>query len=276
MTCPIIFKSFQESPSPSPLLMGRRLSFSISVSSIRSDTNNKGKTMFSNWKTSSITIVSVIVALVCAGTASAGTLPASNWRKDLNQNVAALQKGDYPASLASADRMLTEMVRYLGIGAAEEETLATVLTHKALASAGLGNIDDALWYWYVAQGISPAATKSDLSPFGAAGEFLKRHPFSYAGIPPGSGVSPARILKKVSPAFPSGASTRFGIAGDLVVQIVIDKHGQATLPRIIRPLAAPTLSFAALEALKQWQFEPAKRGGEPVPTVFDLTVHYKL
>jgi TonB family protein len=230
--------------------------------------------MFSNWKIGSRAVALSLLSLLCIGTASAGTLSASTWRKDISQNAVVLQKGDYAASLTTSERMLAEMVKYLGVGAAEDETLATVLTHKALASAGLGNIDDALWYWYIAQAISPAAAKTDLAGFGAAGEYLKRHPFSYAGIPPGTGVVPARVLKQFAPAFPAGAS-RFG-AGDLVVQIVIDKKGQPTLPRIIRPLPAPTLSFAALEALKRWQFQPAKRNGEPVPMVFDLTVHYKL
>ncbi|MEA2238360.1 MAG: periplasmic protein TonB [Thermoanaerobaculia bacterium] len=230
--------------------------------------------MFSKSKTGSRAAFLSLLFLACGLTASAGTLPASNWQKDVTRNAAVLQKGDYAASLTTSDRMLTEMVKYLGAGAAEDETLATVLTHKALASAGLGNIDDALWYWYIAQAISPAAAKSDLSAFGAAGEYLKRHPFSYAGIPAGTGVAPARVLKQFAPSFPSGAS-RFG-AGDLVVQIVIDRKGQPTLPRIIHPLPAPTLSFAALEALKRWQFQPATRNGEPVPAVFDLTVHYKL
>ncbi len=211
----------------------------------------------------------------CIGAASAATLPGDHWRSEVNQTAATLQAGDYANSLKAAERVLSHMVDQLGAGGADDEMLATALTHKAMANAGLGKVDEALWYWYIAQEISPAVAKKDLSAFGAPGEFLKRHPMSDADTSAAGRVTPARVLRQVLPKFPPGAS-RFGIGGDLVVQIVIDKSGQATLPRIVRALPAPTLSFVALEALKHWQFEPARRNGEPVPIVFDLTVHYKL
>lgn len=231
--------------------------------------------MFSNYKTGIRTCAVALLSLACLGTASAITMPAETWRKDLNQSATTLQTGDYANSLKIADRVIADMVERLGSGAAENDVFATALAHKALASAGLGKINEALWYWYIAQEISPAVAKSDFSSFGAPGEFLKRHPFSSSDTPAGGAASPARVLKQVLPKFPAGA-TRFGLAGDLVVQIIIDKNGQPTLPRIVRALPAPTLSFVALEALKHWQFEPAKRNGEPVSMPFDLTVHYKL
>ena len=129
------------------------------------------------------------------------------------------------------------MVERLGAGGADDAMLATALTHKALANAGLGKINEALWYWYIAQEISPAIAKSDLSTFGAPGEFLKTAPDYRLRRSPSGRVTPARIVKQVMPKFPPGAS-RFGIGGDLVVQIVIDKNGQPTLPRIVHALPA--------------------------------------
>ncbi len=210
----------------------------------------------------------------CISNASAA-LSADKWRGDVNQSAAALRAGNYANSLKITDHVLSDMVDQLSAGGADDEMLATALTHKALASAGLGKIDDALWYWYIAQEIYPAAAKSDLSSFGVAGEFLKRHPFSISEPATHGKVTPARVVKQVLPKFPAGAS-RFGIAGDLVVQIIIDKNGQPTLPHIVRPLPAPTLSFIALEALRHWQFAPAESNGAPVPMPFALTVHYKL
>ena len=166
------------------------------------------------------------------------------------------------------------MVERLGAGGADDATLATALTHKALANAGLGKINEALWYWYIAQEISPAVAKSDLSAFGAPGEFLETAPAS-------------RTPTLALPRSDSGRSRQAGRAelsagrlaiwrGRLIVQVVIDKNGQPTLPRIVHPLPAPTLSFVALEALKHWQFEPARQNGDAFPSAFDLTVHYKL
>src|SRR5437660_2495689 len=207
------------------------------------------------------------------GTGSAGT--SENWRNEVSQSAATLRSGNYANSLKIADQVISAMVDQLGAGGADDTMLATALMHKALANAGLGKINEALWYWYIAQEISPAVAKSDLSSFGAPGEYLRRHPLTDADASPAGRVTPARIVKQVMPKFPPGAS-RFGIGGDLVVQIVIDRNGQPTLPRIVHALPAPTLSFVALEALKHWQFEPARQNGEAVPIVFDLTVHYKL
>ena len=183
-----------------------------------------------------------------------------------------LHKSDYDGSLKIADRVVSEMVQKLG---SQDELFATALTHKAIANAGLGNVNDALWYWYIAQEISPAGAKADLSEFGAPGEFLKRHPFSNAEMPVRGGVTPARVLKQVLPKFPAGAS-RFGVGGDLVVQIIIDRNGQPTLPRIVRALPHPRFPLSALEALRHWQFEPGRSNGQPISMPFDLTVHYKL
>src|SRR5258708_29942332 len=216
--------------------------------------------MFSQWKFGKHALAAALISIACLGTASAGTLPAETWRNAVNQNASVLKKGDYTNSLAAADHVLSEMVKYLGAGGAEDEMLATVLIQKALAQAGLGNINEALWYWYIAQEISPAAAKSDLSGFGAPGEYLKRHPFAIAESNPGPGTTPARVLKQVVPNFPSGAS-HFG-AGDLIVHVIIDRNGSATLPHIVHPLPAPALSYVALEALKRWQFAPAKPNGE--------------
>jgi TonB family protein len=231
--------------------------------------------MFSNCKLGIRALAVSLLSVACLTTASASPLSADNWRREVTQSAAILHTGDYASSLKIVEHVLSDMVEHLGAGGADDEMLATALTHKALANAGLGKVDEALWYWYIAQEISPTVAKSDLSAFGAPGEFLKRHPFSGVDTSVGGGVTPARVLKQVLPRFPPGAS-RFGIAGDLVVQIVIDRNGQPTLPRIVRALPAPTLSFVALEALRHWQFEPARRNGEAVPTVFDLTVHYKL
>jgi TonB family protein len=229
--------------------------------------------MFSSSKPRLRALAVSLLFLGCIGTA--GTLSADNWRSEVNQSAASLHAGNYAKSLKVIDDILSRMVDRLSAGGADDELLATTLTYKALANAGLGKVDDALWYWYIAQEISTSAAKTDLSAFGAPGEFLKNHPLSKPNTSARGAVTPARVLKQVLPKFPSGAS-RFGLGGDLLVQIVIDRNGQPTLPRIVRSLPAPTLSFVALEALKHWQFEPARRNGEAVPAIFDLTVHYKL
>ena len=207
-------------------------------------------------------VILVAAVLVALGVVAAVSNP---WEKQIEESAADLQAGHYAASQKIIDRAIGEMVERLGGGQFESQLFATALTHKALAAAGQGEVDDALWYWYVAQQISPTAATTDLSVFGAPGEYLSRHPLA---LNASGATSSVKVVKQVMPKFPAGAS-RFGIEGDLIVQVVVDASGQPKNPRIIHPLPAPTLSFVALEALHHWRFEP-------VPGVFNLTVRYKL
>ncbi len=210
----------------------------------------------------------VVVLLLAAQSAAAGM-----WQNRIAMDARLIRDAKYETASTYIDEVIGDMVERLGSGSDGNQLFATALVHKALASAGLGNVNEALWYWSIAQQIAPDVAKSDLSSFGAPGEFLARHPM--ADPPVGPMTSPPKVVKKVVPKFPPGAS-RFGIAGDLVVQVVVDRNGEPTLPKIVRALPAPTLSFVALEALRQWRFAAATNNGEPVPAVFDLTVHYKL
>jgi TonB family protein len=200
------------------------------------------------------------------------------WQDLLADSSTALKSGDYRRALRISNRVVDEMVEMLGPGDAATQVFGIALTHKALANAGTGNADDALWYWYTAISLYPDMAQTDLSVFGSAGQFLKDHP-----LPPvesgrrlgDSQVTPPKLLKRVAPEFPAGARA-FGISGVLVVEVVIDKSGHTTSPRVRRPLPAPTLSYTALEAVKRWRFEPGTVNGEAVPVLFNLTVNYKL
>ena len=58
-----------------------------------------------------------------------------------------------------------------------------------------------------------------------------------------------------------------------MLEVAIDVDGMVKQPRIIRS-PAPTVSYAALEAIKQWRFKPGKVGGTPVPVVFHITFNF--
>jgi TonB family protein len=200
------------------------------------------------------------------------------WQDLLADSSVALKSGDYRRALKISNRVVSEMVEMLGPGDAATQAFGIALVHKALANAGAGNADDALWYWHTAINLYPGIAQTDLSAFGSAGQFLKDHPLpSVDGVARfgDSHVTPPKLLKRVAPEFPAGARA-FGVSGVLIVEVVIDKSGHITSPRIRRALPAPTLSYAALEAVKRWRFEPATVNGEAVPVLFNLTVNYKL
>ncbi len=94
-------------------------------------------------------------------------------------------------------------------------------------------------------------------------------------------VSPPRKRTSANPHFP--VAIRRAVAdhwaerwNDVIVQVIIDEQGRPTSPRIVRGGAHPVLLLSALEAMRQWRFDPATRDGEPVKAHYNLTIHYKL
>jgi TonB family protein len=207
---------------------------------------------------------------------------AQEWQKKIEASSAALKKGDHARSLRLANRLITDMIEKLGPGRTETHTFAVVVVHKALASAGLGKLDDARWYWHVAVGIEPALAKVDLSPFGEAGKLVSAIPLRKPENPDRTNAKPLtpdmvapKAVKTVDPIFPLAAHV-FKVSGVLVLEVVITTDGDVVDPAILEPLPAPTLSYVALEAVRRWKFEPGKMDGEAVDVIFNLSVNYKL
>lgn len=201
------------------------------------------------------------------------------WIKSIKQTSTLLKRGEYAKALEISDRVVKDMAEQLGPGNAAAEAFGIALTHKALALAGLGKKDDALWYWQVVVGLYPPFERSDLSMFGEPGAFLKANvlpPAEGMSTPPVSEATTAPVVvTRVEPRYPHGAYV-FGSGGMLIVEVTVTKEGTVHSPRVKKPLSAPTLSYAVLEALRQWRFQPAMKDGEPLEVRFALTVNFVL
>jgi TonB family protein len=203
----------------------------------------------------------------------------------IGDSATALKKHDYEKALKIDQRVIGDMVERLGPGDAESKWFAVAVAHKALALAGLGRDDDAVWYWHVALNIYPAIAESDMSMFGAPAEFLKQHPFApppsfkfTPTVPPPplpSNIQAPKVVKRVEPRYPAGARA-FHVTGIAIFACVIDKNGSVRDVEIKKALPAPTLSYMAMEALRQWKFEPGTMDGKPVEVLFNLTISYTL
>lgn len=68
----------------------------------------------------------------------------------------------------------------------------------------------------------------------------------------------------------------FRITGALVVEVMITENGTVSSSRVVTALPAPTLSDAALEAIRKWRYEPGTRDGKPVPVPLIVKVTFKL
>jgi TonB family protein len=63
--------------------------------------------------------------------------------------------------------------------------------------------------------------------------------------------------------------------GTVYLQVIVDKSGEVTWIQIKRALGMG-LDEEAVDAVKQWKFNPAKRNGEPVPIRMTVEVDFHL
>jgi TonB family protein len=91
----------------------------------------------------------------------------------------------------------------------------------------------------------------------------------------GGDVTPPRRVYGPSPAYtPEAKEAR--IQGVVIVQAVIDAEGSVRELTVLKGLPLG-LSEAAAEAIRGWEFEPARDGdGNPVEVYYNLTVNFRL
>ena len=221
-----------------------------------------------------------VLAFVVAFAASADPATTKRWTERLKESAELLKADQHARALQIDNKLVNEMVELLGPGEAATAAFALALTHKALAHAGLGQHEDALWHWHTVLSLYPKLAGDDLSMFGKAGAFLmanreRREEATAGKADPDAKITPPTVLKRVAPKFPR-AARHFAVEGQLEVEVRVALDGTISAPKIIRPLPAPTLSYTALSAVRQWRFTPAKLDGQIVPFIWNLTVNFKL
>jgi protein TonB len=94
-----------------------------------------------------------------------------------------------------------------------------------------------------------------------------------APLPVGGDVKSARLISKVDPLYPALAKNQH-VSGDVRVDALIDPNGRVTTMKII---SGPTLLHqAAMEALRQWKYQPASLDGKPVAMHLTVTLQFRL
>jgi len=88
-----------------------------------------------------------------------------------------------------------------------------------------------------------------------------------------SGIeAPVKIADK-APVYPASASSAH-IQGIVILEATIDGTGQVVDLKVLRSI--PILDAAALEAVKQWRYRPARLNGMPIPVIVTVTVRFAL
>jgi len=90
----------------------------------------------------------------------------------------------------------------------------------------------------------------------------------------GGNVQAARLIHQIRPAYPSQARSQ-GRQGNVLLQAVISKEGDVLSASALEG-ADPEFTNAALEAVKQWRYQPTLLNGQPVEIITMIEVNFTL
>ncbi len=86
-------------------------------------------------------------------------------------------------------------------------------------------------------------------------------------------IKPPKLLKVVNPVYPEIAR-QSQVEGVVIIEATTDPSGRVANAKVLRSI--PLLDQAAVDAVKQWVYEPIKVKGKPIGIVFTVTVAFRL
>jgi len=152
-----------------------------------------------------------------------------------------------------------------------------VLSSRASGNSvvnGLG-VDDAE-RWYTAElrrndGVMRSPSGTAVSASLSVGPVVGALGTGTGAVRVGANIRPPVKIVDVPAVLPEQAG-RAGIRGVVIVEVTIDVDGTVKHARVLRSL--PILDAAALEAVRQWRYEPTTIGGKPVPVIMTVSVAF--
>lgn len=91
----------------------------------------------------------------------------------------------------------------------------------------------------------------------------------------GGNVQATKLVQMTKPVYPAPAQAA-GIEGTVLLRAVISTQGNLLGVAVINTSIDPELAQAAMDAVKQWQYEPTLLNGAPVEVVTTITVNFRL
>lgn len=88
----------------------------------------------------------------------------------------------------------------------------------------------------------------------------------------GGQIRPPVKNKDVAPVYPAIAQSA-RVQGDVVIEMTIDDEGKVADARVVK--SVPLLDQAALDAVRQWEYQPSLLNGVPTPVVMTVTVKFR-
>jgi TonB family protein len=91
--------------------------------------------------------------------------------------------------------------------------------------------------------------------------------------PKTASIAPAKLIKRVAPKYPEEARQK-AIQGTVVLNVILRKDGSVSVQSVAE--GDPMLSPAAIEAVRQWRYEPFVLNGQPVEVETKISVVFSL
>ncbi len=86
-------------------------------------------------------------------------------------------------------------------------------------------------------------------------------------------IKAPRLVRRIEPDYPEIAR-QARVEGVVILEATTDVFGRVTGVRVLRSL--PLLDAAAIDAVRQWVYEPMVINGRPRPVTFTVTVRFVL
>jgi protein TonB len=88
-----------------------------------------------------------------------------------------------------------------------------------------------------------------------------------------AGIDPPRKIKDVRPTYPAFALAGFK-RGTVIIEATIGVDGKVQEATVVR--SVPALDRAALDAVRQWEYMPARMDGEPIAVIMMVVVQFAI
>jgi len=89
----------------------------------------------------------------------------------------------------------------------------------------------------------------------------------------GGNIQTPTLLYRVNPEYPPIAVAA-KVTGIVVIEATVDERGQVVDTKVLRSL--PLLDRAAIDAVKQWRYEPLLMNGTPFPFLLTVTLTFAI
>jgi TonB family protein len=94
-----------------------------------------------------------------------------------------------------------------------------------------------------------------------------------APVPVGGDVRPAKLITSVAPVYPTLAKSQH-VSGSVLIDALIDATGHVIAMKVV---SGPTLLHqSAMDALRQWKYQPALLDGRAVPMHLTVTIQFRM